>query len=64
MSSENPRRLLASPVFLPDGSIMAHTDIEVKFAANNGLDEIIEEQRPFALKHNVSFGDLYVPASS
>ncbi|OJT05068.1 Versatile peroxidase VPL1 [Trametes pubescens] len=41
-----------------DGSIMAHTDVEIQFAANNGLDEIIEEQRPFALKHNVSFGDF------
>lgn len=51
-------RRLASPDHLPDGSIMAHTDVEIQYAANNGLDEIIEEQRPFALKHNVSFGDL------
>ena len=28
--------------------------------ANNGVDEIIEEQRPFAIKHKVSFADLYV----
>lgn len=27
--------------------------------ANDGVDEIVEEQRPFALKHGVSFGDLY-----
>jgi manganese peroxidase len=27
--------------------------------ANIGVDEIVETQRPFALKHNVSFGDLY-----
>ena len=26
--------------------------------ANNGVDEIVETQRPFALKHQVSFGDL------
>ncbi|KAI0630541.1 heme peroxidase [Trametes polyzona] len=41
-----------------DGSIMAHVDVEGKYLANNGLDEIIEAQRPFALKHNVSFGDF------
>ena len=28
--------------------------------ANVGVDEIVEEQRPFPLKHGVSFGDLYV----
>ena len=37
---------------------MAFTDIETAFAASIGLDEIANEQRPFALKHNVSFGDL------
>ena len=26
--------------------------------ANDGVDEIVEEQRPFAIKHGVSFGDL------
>ena len=26
--------------------------------ANIGVDEIVEAQRPFALKHNVTFGDL------
>ncbi|KAI0358140.1 manganese-repressed peroxidase [Trametes cingulata] len=41
-----------------DGSIMAHSDVELKYAANAGLDEIVEAQRPFALKHNVSFGDF------
>ncbi|KAL7281055.1 hypothetical protein ACG7TL_004357 [Trametes sanguinea] len=41
-----------------DGSIMAHSDVEMQYAANNGLDDIIEAQRPFALKHNVSFGDF------
>ena len=46
-------------MFLADGSIMAFTEIETGFAASVGLDEIANEQRPFALKHNVSFGDLY-----
>ncbi|KAH9934478.1 heme peroxidase [Epithele typhae] len=41
-----------------DGSIMAFTDIEAGFDASIGLDEIANEQRPFALKHNVSFGDF------
>ncbi|KAL1944843.1 hypothetical protein VTO73DRAFT_2463 [Trametes versicolor] len=41
-----------------DGSIMAHVDVEGAYHANNGLDEIIESERPFALKHNVSFGDF------
>ena len=26
--------------------------------ANIGVDGIVETQRPFALRHNVSFGDL------
>ena len=37
---------------------MAFTEIETGFAASVGLDEIANEQRPFALKHNVSFGDF------
>ncbi|KAJ7203244.1 heme peroxidase [Mycena pura] len=41
-----------------DGSIMAFADIETNFHANLGVDEIVETQRPFALKHNVSFGDF------
>ncbi|KAI1791353.1 manganese peroxidase [Ganoderma leucocontextum] len=41
-----------------DGSIMAHSDVEMTYPANNGLDEIIEAQRPFAIKYNVSFGDF------
>ncbi|KAI0745458.1 manganese peroxidase isozyme precursor [Earliella scabrosa] len=41
-----------------DGSIMAFADEETSFEASNGLDEIVEEQRPFALSHNVSFGDF------
>ncbi|KAM5546023.1 hypothetical protein V8D89_000149 [Ganoderma adspersum] len=41
-----------------DGSIMAFADIETSFHASTGLDEIVGEQKPFALKHNVSFGDF------
>ncbi|KAI0757808.1 manganese peroxidase isozyme precursor [Daedaleopsis nitida] len=41
-----------------DGSIMAFSDIETNFHANDGVDEIVEEQRPFAIKHKVSFGDF------
>jgi len=41
-----------------DGSIMAFAQIETNFHANIGVDEIVEEQRPFALKHKVSFGDF------
>ena len=26
--------------------------------ANNGIDDIVEAQRPFASAHGVSFGDL------
>ena len=42
---------------MPDGSIMAFP-METQFDASIGLDEIVEEQRPIALRHNVSFGDL------
>nr|AZJ17938.1 manganese peroxidase [Irpex lacteus] len=41
-----------------DGSIMAFAEIETNFHANNGVDEIVEAQRPFAIKHKVSFGDF------
>ena len=41
-----------------DGSIMAHSDVELTFPANDGLDDIVEASRPFAIKHNVSFSDL------
>ena len=58
--STSPCGRIPSPDGVSDGSIMAHTDVEIQNPANNGLDEIIEAQRPFALKHNVSFGDLYV----
>lgn len=37
---------------------MIFSEIETNFHANTGVDEIVEEQRPFAIKHNVTFGDL------
>jgi manganese peroxidase len=37
---------------------MAFTDDELTDPANDGTDDIIEKQRPLALKHGVSFGDL------
>ncbi|TFY83704.1 hypothetical protein EWM64_g310 [Hericium alpestre] len=41
-----------------DGSIITFSDIETNFHANNGLDEIVEEQRPFITKHNITAGDF------
>ncbi|RDB18165.1 Versatile peroxidase VPL2 [Hypsizygus marmoreus] len=41
-----------------DGSLMAHSDVETLFNANNGIDDIVEVQRPFAIKHGISFGDF------
>ncbi|KAI0672332.1 manganese-repressed peroxidase [Trametes maxima] len=41
-----------------DGSIMAHSDVELTYGENFGMDDIVELQRSFALRHNVSFGDF------
>ncbi|RDX41987.1 heme peroxidase [Lentinus brumalis] len=41
-----------------DGSIMAFAEEETHFDASVGLDEIVGEQKPFALAHKVSFGDF------
>ncbi|KAI0681745.1 fungal versatile peroxidase from pleurotus Eryngii [Earliella scabrosa] len=41
-----------------DGSIIAHSDVELQNPANNGIDEIVETLRPLAIKHGVSFGDF------
>ncbi|KAL1948500.1 hypothetical protein VTO73DRAFT_12575 [Trametes versicolor] len=41
-----------------DGSIMAHSDVELAYAENIGVDDIVELQRPIALRYNVSFGDF------
>ncbi|KAI0737537.1 manganese peroxidase [Daedaleopsis nitida] len=41
-----------------DGSIIAHSDVELAYSANDGLDDIVEDERGFAVQHNVSFGDF------
>ncbi|KAI0344867.1 short manganese peroxidase [Trametopsis cervina] len=41
-----------------DGSIMVFDSIETNFHANNGVDEIIDEQKPFVAKHNMTAGDF------
>ena len=43
---------------------MKFVDIETSFPASIGMDEIVNEQKPIALRHNVSFGDLYVISHS
>lgn len=43
---------------------MAWSQIETAYHANIGVDEIVEEQRPVALRHPVSFGDLLVLSST
>jgi manganese peroxidase len=37
---------------------MVFEDIETAFHANNGVDEIIDAQKPFVAKHNMTAGDL------
>ena len=39
---------------------MIFEDIETAFHANIGVDEIIDEQKPFVARHNITPGDLYV----
>lgn len=41
-----------------DGSIVVFEDIETNFHANIGVDEIVDEQKPFIAKHNITPGDL------
>ncbi|KAI0072723.1 manganese peroxidase 1 precursor [Panus rudis PR-1116 ss-1] len=41
-----------------DGSIVIFSDIETAFHANNGIDEIVEAQKPFIAKHNITAGDF------
>ena len=43
-----------------DGSIAIFEDIETAFHANAGVDEIINEQKPFLARSNMTVGDLYV----
>lgn len=41
-----------------DGSIMTFDTIETAFHANGGIDDIVNVQKPFAAKHNMTAGDL------
>ncbi|KAI0358487.1 lignin peroxidase isozyme [Trametes cingulata] len=41
-----------------DGSIAIFSDIETGFHPNIGLDEIVELQRPFIARHNLSVADF------
>ena len=43
-----------------DGSIALFEDIETNFHANIGVDEIVDAQKPFIARHNITPGDLYV----
>ncbi|KAI0342746.1 short manganese peroxidase [Trametopsis cervina] len=41
-----------------DGSIIIFEDIETNFHANIGVDEIVNEQKPFIARHNITPGDF------
>ncbi|KAK0473003.1 manganese peroxidase 1 [Armillaria novae-zelandiae] len=41
-----------------DGSIITFSEIETAFHANDGIDEIVETQKPFIARHNITAGDF------
>jgi len=41
-----------------DGSIITFDEIETVFHANGGIDDIVDVQKPFIAKHNISAGDF------
>ncbi|KAJ7112496.1 manganese peroxidase 1 [Mycena epipterygia] len=41
-----------------DGSVIAFSAIELAYAANEGLEDIVEAEKRFADHHNVSYGDI------
>ncbi|KAH8101870.1 manganese peroxidase isozyme precursor [Cristinia sonorae] len=41
-----------------DGSVVTFEDTETAFHANLGIDEIIDAQKPFIAKHNITAGDF------
>lgn len=43
-----------------DGSMIIFSDTEPNFHANLGIDEIVEAQKPFIARHNITAADLYV----
>ncbi|KAH8107936.1 manganese peroxidase 1 precursor [Cristinia sonorae] len=41
-----------------DGSIITFADVETVFPANDGIDEIVEIQKSFLARHNITPGDF------
>ncbi|TCD68400.1 Versatile peroxidase vpl1 [Steccherinum ochraceum] len=41
-----------------DGSIVVFSDTETVFHANGGIDDIVDAQKPFIAKHNITPGDF------
>lgn len=41
-----------------DGSIITFSDVETNYHANGGIDDIVDKQKPFVARHNISAGDL------
>ncbi|KAF9453904.1 class II peroxidase [Macrolepiota fuliginosa MF-IS2] len=41
-----------------DGSIVTFSDVETAFHANNGIDDIVDLQKKFIPKYNISAGDF------
>ncbi|KAL4246228.1 Manganese peroxidase 3 [Abortiporus biennis] len=41
-----------------DGSMIVFDEIETNFHANNGVDEIVDVQKPFIAAHNITPGDF------
>ncbi|KAF8893865.1 manganese peroxidase 3 [Infundibulicybe gibba] len=41
-----------------DGSIIIFDDIETAFHANGGIDDIVDVQKPFIARHNLTAGDF------
>nr|BAA33449.1 manganese peroxidase [Pleurotus ostreatus] len=41
-----------------DGSIVTFDEIETAFHANGGIDDIVDAQKPFIARHNISAGDF------
>ncbi|KAI0342745.1 short manganese peroxidase [Trametopsis cervina] len=41
-----------------DGSMIIFDSIETNYHANNGVEEIVNEQKPFIAKHNITAGDF------
>jgi hypothetical protein len=41
-----------------DGSIVVFDEIETPYHANASVDDIVESQKPFINRHNLTVGDL------